>query len=156
MRKIIYLICVLLLAGTLVSAQEFGSIKGTAKDTDGEPLPGITVTLTGNYIPPMATVTSPNGNFRFLKLPVADDYVLRFELSGFKTFIRKELVVLFGRDVHLDITMEQAVIDEEVIVIGESPVIDTKRTQVGVNITEQQIMSLPTARNPWGMLQMEP
>ncbi len=142
--------------GAFVSAQEYGSIRGTISDTQGNFLPGVSVTLTGSKIAPMSTVSSERGNFRFLNLPVANDYVLKLELPGFKKLTRERLDVSFGRDVNLDLTMEQAAIEEEVTVVGQTPVIDTKRTQVGVNVTEEMIMSLPTARNPWVIMSLIP
>ena len=56
----------------------------------------------------------------------------------------------------MDISMEQAAIEEQVTVVGQTPVIDTKKTQVGVNITEEMIMSLPTSRNPWVLMALAP
>jgi len=137
-------------------AQEFGSVKGTVKDAEGNLLPGVTVTLTGVKVGTRTDLTSERGNFRFLSLPVADDYGIRFELQGFKTIIREKQVVSYGRDNIYEIVMEQSAIEEEVTVVGQSPVIDTKRTQVGVNITEEMIMSLPTARNPWVLMSLVP
>lgn len=160
LKKIIVLIVVLFwflfLSGTSASGQEFGSIKGVVNDADGAPLPGVTVSLTGSKIAPMSAITSERGHFRFLSLPVADDYLLKFALVGFKTLIREKLVVSFGRDVNLNITMEMAELSEEITVIGQAPVIDTKRAQVGVNVTEDMIMKLPTARNPWVLMSIIP
>ena len=139
-----------------VLAQDFGDIKGVVQDVDRGALPGVTVALTGSKIVEMNTVTSKKGNFRFLKLPVGSDYVLKFELPGFKTHIQENIVVMFGRDVNFDITLEQATLSEEVTVVAQNPVIDTKRAQVGVNITEEMIMQLPTARNPWVLMSLIP
>jgi len=125
-------------------------------DEDGTPLPGVSVTLTSAKIAMMSYVSSEAGNFRFISLPVADDYMLKLELSGFKTFTQERLNVSYGRDITLNITLEQAALEEEITVIGQTPVIDTKRTQVGVNITEEMIMSLPTARNPWVIMSLVP
>jgi hypothetical protein len=144
------------LIAVFISAQEFGAIKGTVTDADGTPLPGVSVTLTGSKIAAMADVSSDRGNFRFLNLPVADDYALKFELEGFNTLVRDELVVDFGRDLNLDITMQIADITEEIVVVGQAPVIDTKRAQVGVNVGEEMIMGLPTARNPWVIMSLIP
>ena len=146
----------LFLTGIFVKAQEFGSIKGVVKDTEGNPLPGVNVTLNSSKIPQMTDTSSQGGHFRFLKLPVADDYVLKLELQGFKTVLREKLVVSFGRDLNLNITMEMAAIQEEVTVVGKAPVIDTKRAQVGVSVTDDMIMKLPTARNPWVMMDVIP
>jgi len=104
----------------------------------------------------MTAVSSEAGNFRFLSLPVADDYELRLELPGFKTVTRKNLAVSYGRDVNLTITLEQSALEEEITVVGQTPVIDTKKTQVGVNVTQEMIMSLPTARNPWVIMSLVP
>ncbi|MFQ5722171.1 MAG: carboxypeptidase regulatory-like domain-containing protein [Candidatus Aminicenantales bacterium] len=156
MKKVLSLICLLLLVGVFSYAQEFGAIKGTVKDADGVPLPGVTVTLTGSKIVTMTAITSEGGHFRFLNLPVANDYALKCELPGFETLIREKLDVSFGRDVVLDLTLKQKTLEEEVTVVGETPVIDTKKTQVGVNITEEMIMSLPTARDPWTIMELVP
>jgi len=146
----------LFLTGIFAEGQEFGSIKGVVKDTEGTPLPGVNVTLNSSKIPQMTDISSQGGHFRFLKLPVADDYVLKLELPGFKTITREKLVVSFGRDLNLNITMEMAAIHEEVTVVGKAPVIDIKRAQVGVNVTDDMIMKLPTARNPWVMMDVIP
>jgi hypothetical protein len=156
LKKTFSLLLLLFLAAAFSFAQEFGSIKGTVADPEGVPLPGVTVTLTGSKTAPRTVITSEHGNFRFLNLPVASDYTVKFELVGFKSIIREKQVVSYGRDVILDVTMEPAKLEESITVVGETPVIDTKRTQVGVNITEDMIMSLPTSRNPWVMLALAP
>jgi len=150
------LFCFFFLVGSFAFGQEFGSIKGVVKDSNGEPLPGAIVTLTGSKIANMAYITTAGGHFRFISLPVASDYVLIFELQGFNTIVRENLVVSFGRDVILDITMELAKIEEEIIVVATAPIIDTKRAEVGVNVTQEMLMQLPTARNPWVIMATVP
>ncbi|MEE8603897.1 MAG: carboxypeptidase regulatory-like domain-containing protein, partial [Candidatus Aminicenantaceae bacterium] len=156
MKKLIILLMIFFLIAVFVSAQEFGAIKGAVKEADGMPLPGVSVTLTGSKIVTMSVVSSDKGNYRFLNLPVAGDYALKFELDGFNTMIRDKLVVVFGRDLNLDMTMQMADITEEIVVVGQAPIIDTKRAQVGVNIGEEMIMGLPTARNPWVIMSLIP
>ena len=156
MKKVLSLLCLFCLVGAFTYAQDPGGIKGTVVDADGVLLPGVTVTLTGSKILAMTVVTSERGNFRFIMLPVARDYVLRVELPGFNTLIREKLDVSFGRDITLTITLSQTALEEEITVVGESPVIDTKRTQVGVNITQEMLMSLPTSRNPWVIMNLVP
>ncbi len=156
MKKVLSLLCLLCLVGVFTYAQEAGKIGGTVNDEDGTPLPGVTVTMSGSKILAQTVVTSERGNFRFMGLPVAGDYTLRSELPGFNTLIREKLDVSFGRDLTLTITLSQTTLEEEITVVGESPVIDTKRTQVGVNITSEMIMSLPTSRNPWTIMSLVP
>lgn len=160
MKKAVVLVLVLFwflfMTGAFASGQEFGAIKGTVKDIESAPLPGVIVTLTGSKIASMTAVTSKGGHFRFLNLPVADDYSVKFELTGFNILNREALVVSFMKDVILNITLEMAEIQEEITVIGEAPVIDTKRAQVGINFTQEMLMQLPTARNPWVILGTAP
>jgi hypothetical protein len=156
LRKALTLLVLICLVGAFSFAQEQGGIKGTVTDPEGNPLPGVTVTLTGSKTAPRSAVTSAMGNFRFLNLPVASDYTVKLELQGFKTVLREKQVITYGRDVTYDIKMEPATIAEEITVVGQTPVIDTKRTQVGVNVTSDEIMSLPTSRNPWVMMELAP
>ena len=156
MKKVLSILCLICLVGVFTYAQEAGKIIGTVSDEDGTPLPGVTVTLSGSKILSQTVITSERGNFRFMGLPVARDYTLRVELPGFNTLIREKLDVSFGRDLSLSLTLSQTTLEEEITVVGESPVIDTKRTQVGVNITTEMIMSLPTSRNPWVIMSLVP
>ncbi|MFH1962542.1 MAG: carboxypeptidase regulatory-like domain-containing protein [bacterium] len=156
MRKVLSILCLVFLVGVFTYAQESGTIRGTVNDEDGTPLPGVTVTLSGSKVLTQTVITSERGNFRFMGLPVAQDYTLRLEIPGFNTLIREMLGVSFGRDTSLSLTLSQATLAEEITVVGESPVIDTKRTQVGVNITDDMIMSLPTSRNPWVIMSLVP
>lgn len=156
MRKALVVISLFLLTAGFICAQEFGAIRGKVSDKDGNALPGVNVTLTGSKTAPRSVVTSTEGNFRFLNLPVASDYVVKFELTGFQSVERQELAVSYGRDINLDIILAQATLEEQITVVGQSPVIDTKRTQVGVNITSEMIMRLPTARDPWVIMQLSP
>jgi hypothetical protein len=156
LRKALALLSLVLLLGVFVVGQQAGGIRGTVVDKEGNALPGVTVTLTGSKTALKTAVTSAEGHFRFLSLDGANDYNLKFELQGFKPLVRSQIVVSYGRDVALDITMEQAALEEMVTVVGQTPVIDTKRTQVGVNITGEMIMRLPTARDPWVLMQMSP
>lgn len=156
LRKALVILSLLLITAGFVAAQEFGAIRGKVTDNDGNALPGVSVSLTGSKTAPRSVVSSAEGNFRFLNLPVANDYKVVFELAGFRTHTRQDLAVSYGRDITIDITLEQAAIEEQVTVVGQTPVIDTKRTQVGVNITNEMIMRLPTARDPWVLMQMSP
>ena len=116
----------------------------------------MTVTLSGSKVTTQTVVTSEGGNFRFLNLPVGRDYILKCELSGFQNVIREQLILSYGRDVELTIIMPLARLSEEVVVTGQTPIIDRKRAQVGVNVTKEMIEKLPTARNPWVIMAMIP
>ena len=156
MRKSLSFLLVLLLAVTLSAQVRTGNIYGRVVDTEGNPLPGVTVTLTGSKTAPMTAITSAEGNFRFISLPPANDYALKAELEGFKTVIRENIIVVVGGNVNITLTMEMGALEEEVTVVAETPVVDTKKTAVGTNVTHEVLQELPTARDPWVILQMAP
>ncbi len=147
---------VLLLACSLMAQQRTGNIYGKISDEEGNPLPGVTVTLTGSMTAALTNVSSASGSYRFISLPPAKDYVLKAELAGFKTEIRESVIVTVGANVEINLTMAMGRIEEEVTVTAVSPVVDTKKTAVGANVTKEALQSLPTARDPWVVLQMAP
>ena len=69
----------------------FGAIGGTAMDSSGAVLPGVTVTLSnpgtigGNQV----TVTDARGTYQFPRL-VPGRYAVKGELTGFRTDRRRE------------------------------------------------------------------
>jgi hypothetical protein len=103
----------------------------------------------------MAT-TSVDGSFRFLSLHPAKDYVIKAEIAGFKTRMESGILVSVGVTTVLEVVMETGVLEEEITVIAVSPVIDTKRTQITTAVNYDMLQSLPSARDPWVVLQMVP
>ena len=156
MRKTLSILFVLLLATSLMAQIRTGNVYGKITDEDGNSLPGVTVTLTGQNTAPLTSITSAEGIYRFLSLPPARDYVIRAELGGFNTEIREGVIVVVGGNIELNISMAMGAIEEEVTVTAISPVVDTKKTSVGINVTQEILQSLPTARDPWVILQMAP
>src|SRR5688572_29941883 len=74
----------LVLGGGAAFAQlQTGNLFGTVVDEQGSPLPGVTVTLTGQGAP-QVQVTDAQGVFRFPSLGPSS-YQLKAELEGFST-----------------------------------------------------------------------
>jgi len=156
MKKLVLLFAALALISSVAVAQvQLADIYGTVVLPDGSSIPGVTITITGDVIGKKTTVTSEEGNFRFLKLSPGN-YELMFELEGFKTIIRKGIRLFVGKNVTLTVPMETTTIREEVVVTAKASVVDTRKTSVGVNISKEMIQSLPTARNPFTILSLAP
>lgn len=83
--------------------QDKGKITGTITD-EGNPIPSVTVTLTSDTGISQTTITSENGQFRFVHLPPGS-YDVRVELPGFKTVRRSNINVSIGSSVSLTIDM---------------------------------------------------
>ena len=91
MRKTLSILFVLLFSCTLMAQVRTGTVYGKVTDTDGNPLPGVTLTLMGERTAPLNAVSSAEGIYRFLSLPPAQDYMVRASLEGFKTEIRERM-----------------------------------------------------------------
>lgn len=152
-RSLIAGIIALAFLASPVLAQETGSISGTATDPDGAPLPGVAVTLTSSLVPSSTVYTQANGGFRFPVLPAATDYVITFELSGFKTVVNEMVPVRVGGNSQLNVAMELSSVEETVTVTGATPIVDVKSTSVTNNLTEEYMQGIPSARDPWVMLE---
>jgi len=156
MKKLLVAFAVLAMLSTLAFGQIKGAdIYGTVVLPDGSAIPGVAVTLTGDVIGTKTTVTSEEGNFRFLQLPPGT-YQLKFELEGFKTVINKGIRLFVGKNKNLSVQMETSTIKEEIVITGKTGAVDVRKTTVGVNITQEMLTSLPTARNPWTILNLVP
>jgi len=156
MKKCFVVLAVLLFAVTLTAQVRTGNIYGAITDTEGNPLPGASVTLRGSLVRPSTTVTSATGVYRFPSLSPASDYELTVELTGFKKVVRTGVIVQLNQSSEINIMMEVGTLEEQVTVIAQTPVVDTKKTTVGANIDKEAMQSLPTARDPWVVLQLAP
>ena len=129
--KLISLISLILFAAIAMPvfaqvATKTGSIYGKVVDDKGAPLPGVGITLESTVIPAQTAQSGPSGGFRFANLPPAE-YSVNFSIEGF-TEVRQEAVrVSTGSQVQLEITLRPS-LSEEFTVIGETPVVDSKKT----------------------------
>jgi len=156
LRKILVVSLILFLSIPLMGQLRTGNIYGKVVDNEGNPLPGVAVTLTGLLTAPVAAGTSAEGLFRFLSLSPAKDYSLKTELQGFNTEIKQNIIVVVGANVNLTIIMKMSSLQQEVTVVAPTPVVDAKTTTVGMNVTQDILQSIPSARDPWVIIQMAP
>lgn len=157
MKKFFIVLCCVALITVALSAQErTGNLWGTVLDGDGNPLPGVSITLTGPHIAAIKVQTNAEGRFRFPSLFPSNEYVVTAELPGFKTSIQKGVIVNVNSTSDIKVVMEQGALEEQVTVVAKTPIIQAKRTQITHTVNYEQLQSLPSARDPWVVLQMTP
>lgn len=152
-RSLVAGIIASLLLAAPVWAQETGSISGVVTDPDGAPLPGVAVTLQATLVPTSTVYTQANGVYRFPVLPADPNYVLTFTLEGFKQIIQTDIPVRVGGNSQINVAMELSAVEETVTVTGTTPVVDVKSTTIQNNVTEEYMQGIPSARDPWVMLE---
>ena len=149
MKKFLSFFLFLILLGSIFAyAQEqTGEIVGTVKDAEGSPLPGVTIEARSpTHIGAATAVTDDMGRFRLIGL-TPGSFTITFSLPGFKKLIRKGIIVRLGKTFNLNVTLIQAAIEEEVTVVGESPVVDIKKSSTTMNIGKEMFAKLPKGRN---------
>ena len=149
------LAAVALVLGTVPAwaQSQTGEIFGKVTDASGAVLPGVTVTLTGpSLLQPQTATSSETGTFQFPRLNVGI-YNVKFELAGFKTVIREKIEVTVGFSANVSTQLAVSSVQETVTVSGESPIIDTRQTGTKQTFTLEQLQTIPSARDPWVILQ---
>ena len=114
----------------------------------------MSVTLSGVGAP-LTQVTNVNGDVRFLSLSPGI-YALDFSLQGFAKISRKNVTVGLGANTQINVTMKLAGVQESVVVTGESPLLDRRSTGSTEQISKVELENIPTARDPWVILQTAP
>jgi hypothetical protein len=147
-----------LVLATVPSAAQVqtGEIFGKVTDSTGAVLPGVTVTLESPaLIRPQSVVTAVSGGYRIPNLPIGA-YAVRFELAGFRSHLQQDVRVQAGFNAEISPKLELSTVQETVTVSGESPVVDTKQVSTGGSFNLDTLANIPSARDPWVILQMTP
>jgi Carboxypeptidase regulatory-like domain len=150
------MVAALLLALVAMSAYgqyQTGNIYGRTIAKDGSVLPGVTVTLTGVGAS-QTTVSDPDGNFRFVNLSPGT-YSLKAELSGMGSATREGLGVRVGASAEVDLTLNPSMA-EAITVTAEAPLLDVRKSGTGASVERIELENIPTARDPWMVLQSTP
>ena len=99
--------------------------------------------------------TDARGEARLLRLPVGT-YEVSVALAGFRTFIDTGVQVRAASSTPLVATLEVGGLEETVIVSGTAPIIDPRRQNTDTHVTLKDLQGLPSARDPWVVLQTIP
>jgi hypothetical protein len=144
---------ILAIAAGASAQQQTGNLYGTVTDDQGAPLAGATVEVTGIGAP-QRQVSDSSGQYRFLGLSPGS-YQMRVELAGFSTVEQPNLVIAVGRNTTVDVALAAAV-EDVITVTAESPLLDERKIATGTSITAMELERVPTARDPWSLLNQTP
>jgi Carboxypeptidase regulatory-like domain len=144
MRRTIGLVLVVLaVAGSAAAQRITASIRGTVTDTTGAVVPGATITVNNESTGfSRSSVSNASGSYSFAELPLGT-YTVEVTLSGFKSVVRKG-IVLNVADVHVeDVQLEAGGVNETVTVDVPSVAIQTVGGEVAGLVTGEQVRELP-------------
>jgi hypothetical protein len=142
---------------SLFAQGALSEVNGTAVDQSGAVLPGVTVTLTEETTGLVRTVITNEAGRWVVPALQPGRYAVKAELAGFQSQNRTGVVVNVGQAVTLNLSLPVGALSDQVTVTGEAPLVEVTQTQVGTNITGQNIDALPTAgRQQYALLQLVP
>ncbi len=151
------IVCVLFVSAHSFAQSTGGRILGRVADSSGAVLSGVKITAQNDANGTARdTQTNTNGDYVFPEIAVGT-YTLTFDLSGFKTDIRKNVTLDISQVITLNMTMQVGTSKEVVEVTSEAPLVDTTSTQLGAVVNDRAVSQLPlNARDTYQFLQLQP
>ena len=138
-------IVLVLLLGAFPSFAQLptGTILGTVKDASGASVPGATVTIQNSDTGlTRAVTTGSDGAFAAPEL-AAGHYQIQVAHEGFKTATRSGITLEVTQQAVINFTMEIGASQQQVVVTGEAPIVNTQNATLGGLVNEQRIEDLP-------------
>lgn len=141
------ILCILaLITGAVAGITAQGvtaSIVGSVTDSSGAVLPGVTVIATNEATGLRRdAITNESGNYTIPLLPVGG-YTVETQLTGFRTELRRGIVLNVDARVRLDFTLQVGQLTEKIEVTSEAPLVQTEDSSVGFVVDNKKIVELP-------------
>lgn len=151
LRRLLQFVFALSLCIATASAQEVrASITGLITDSSGAALANATVRVlnTANQAT-VTAVTNATGNY-VTPFLTPGTYELSVEATGFKRFVRQNIVLQLQDRARIDIQLELGELTQSVTVDAAVSTLETETASRGATISNQMIANLPTqGRNPF-------
>jgi hypothetical protein len=143
-----------------------GTITGTVSDSTGAVVPNAPIEAknveTGALYP---AASSSTGNYTLSQLP-AGTYEMSVSVTGFKKYVRTNIVLPVAQTLRLDIPLEVGATGEAITVSAEATLLKTESGELSHNISTNTLDDLPVLqiggssatglRNPYAVLNLLP
>lgn len=137
MSKIISLTLIILINNFLF-AQSKGRLEGVITDkANNQPLPGVNILLKGTYY---GAASDFDGKFRIENISPGT-YTVEVSFIGYKSMQFTGINIESNKTLQLNIKMEETslTIAQDIVVVGEKPLIDVEETQSKKSISREDI-----------------
>src|SRR5262245_34541124 len=156
LRRCMSVLLLVLVAATRALAQgDLAQFAGSVRDGSAAMVAGATVSVknerTGEE---RSQVTTESGTFLITNLKPSV-YTVRATKQGFAPIEYTEMPLTVGQELHLDFEFKPAGVEETVIVVGTSPVIDLSSAKMGVNVSEREVQGLPVNGRQMSQLMLQ-
>jgi carboxypeptidase family protein/TonB-dependent receptor-like protein len=124
----------------------YGSVVGVVRDGTGAFLPGATVTIVNKDTNLTREATTNAEGAYTLNNVLPGPYDVKVTLTGFRDIARPNVDVTIGQIARVDFTLEIGTVAESVLVVGESPLLQTDKTDIHTQLKSDVITQLPLNR----------
>jgi Carboxypeptidase regulatory-like domain len=120
-----------------------GTLTGTVTDSSGGVVPGATVTATNAATGIAESVATNQQGGYTMPLLQPGNYSVTIELPGFKRYVRSGVSIEIAQTTRLDAQLQVGAVNEDVQVVGESPLVRSTTAELGQVIQMKQIQAMP-------------
>src|SRR6266404_151400 len=145
-----------LLATALLCISAFGqetlsTLRGTATDTSGALVPGVSITVveTLTNAETRKVNTDSQGNYEIPGLKQGT-YRLTAAMRGFKQFAANEIILSSNQIRRIDVRLEVGAAESEVTVTASASVIETEQGKVAAEFNGERYKYVPIPGNSYG------
>ena len=137
------LAAVLLIVPGLARAQTTGTIQGFVTSDNGDPIPGVTITVHNTETGAEHIVVTDAAGFYKASALVSGLYSVMASLEGMQTIQQENIRLLLGQTIDVNLIMGVAAQTETIVVTSEAPIVEVSRSSAASYVGELEIESLP-------------
>ena len=142
MRSLKTLVCLFVFALVAFAQTNIGSITGTISDPAGAVVPNAKIEVKNSDTGAVYQGgTSATGNY-VIPVPVGK-YSLSVTVTGFKKYVRENLVVTVANDTRQDVALDVGSITDTVTVTENAPLLKTESGELSHSVTSEDANNLP-------------
>jgi hypothetical protein len=124
----------------------YGSVVGVVKDSTGGAIPGATVTIVNKETNlTREATTNAEGSYSVINV-LPGPYDVKVTLTGFRDIARPNVPITIGQIARVDFTLEIGTVAESVMVVGESPILQTDKADVHTTLRAAELTNMPLNR----------
>lgn len=148
-------VCLVLLASTVLEAQTVGgTFTGRVRDQSASTLPHASVAITNVATGVVTSVITNEGGFYSAPNLLPGTYDVTVTFDGFNSQTRKGLTLTVGGEAAVDFEMKVGSVNENVVVSGDAPRIETASATLRHNVSGTTLRELPLNGRDWTQLAM--
>ncbi|HYW48208.1 MAG TPA: TonB-dependent receptor [Bryobacteraceae bacterium] len=126
-----------------------GTITGTVTDASGATVPGTDVVIRNTDTGIERKTQTDDAGIYSAAFLAPGSYEVRLNKTGFGALLRTGLVLQVGQTLTINLSMAVQAAQQQVTVTGETPIVDTEKTEVSQVISEAAVSNLPIAGRRW-------